>query len=286
MSEERVVQETRTPNTVKSLLQDLRQLGIKEGDLLIVHTSLKSLGWVCGGAQTVIMALQASVGKEGTIVMPAQSGDWSDPKEWGNPAVPSEWFDIIYENMPAFDPYLTPTRGMGKVAELFLRLPGTVRSQHPQVSFSANGKLAEVLMADHPLSPQFGKASPLGKLMKANAWVLLLGVGYDSCTSFHLSEALIAKMPWKRSGSAFMEQGERVFKWFEDFDYDNDDFEMIGKAFEVEGNVLKGKVGHAECRLFSMKEGVWFAKRWMEQHRSFNEEKRDYLDSPHPTGRH
>ncbi len=109
--------------------------------------------------------------------------------------------------------------------------------------------------------------SPIGKMYNLKAKVLLLGVGYDSCTSFHLAETLIDKMPKERVGAAILENGKRCWKWFDDYDYDTEDFELIGKAFEEKYNVQKGKVGNAECRLFNMKDGVDFAKEWLIKYR-------------------
>jgi len=267
MGEQNIINRTSTPVTVSSILQDLRKLGVREGDKLLVHSSLSSLGWVCGGAQAVIQALLQSVEATGTLVMPAQSADWSDPAEWENPPVPADWIDIIYREMPAFDPALTPTRGMGRIAELFRTLPGTVRSLHPQVSFSANGLLAEHIVSDHALTPQFGMASPLGKLYDLQAKVLLLGVGYDSSTSFHLAEALFDRMPTRKMGAAIYENGQRVWKWFEDFEYDSEDFSILGEQFEKQAHVQVGKVGNAECRLFNIREAVDFAKLWLDSNR-------------------
>lgn len=268
MGEQNIINRTSSPITVRSMLQDLRKLGVREGDQLLVHSSLSSLGWVCGGAQAVVQALLQSVEAAGTLVMPAQSSDWSDPAEWENPPVPADWIEIIYREMPAYDPAVTPTRGMGRIAELFRTLPETVRSLHPQVSFSAYGPLAEQIVSDHALTPQFGMASPLGKLYDLQAKVLLLGVGYDSCTSFHLAEALIDRMPRKRMGAAIYESGERVWKWFEDFDYDSEDFPLLGEQFEQQAQVQVGKVGNAECRLFNIKEAVDYATLWLERNRT------------------
>jgi len=267
LGEEKVIKGTSSPVTVHSMQQDLRDIGICEGDMLLVHSSLSSLGWVCGGPQAVVQALLESVESTGTLVMPAQSGDWSDPAEWQAPPVPSDWIDIIYREMPAFDPALTPTRGMGRIAELFRTVPGTVRSHHPQVSFCANGMLAEHITADHVLTPQFGMASPLGKLYHLQAKVLLLGVDYDSCTSFHLAEALIEGMPKKRMGTALVEDGQRIWKWFEDFHYDSEDFTQIGEQFEKHSSVVVGEVGNAACRLFNLKEAVDFARQWLQNNR-------------------
>lgn len=71
MRELDVIERTREIITINRLTKDLRKLGVQAGDILLVHSSLSSLGWVCGGPQAVIEALQAVVGDEGTLVMPA-----------------------------------------------------------------------------------------------------------------------------------------------------------------------------------------------------------------------
>ncbi|WP_040951831.1 aminoglycoside N(3)-acetyltransferase [Gorillibacterium massiliense] len=275
MKEQTIIDQTAHPVTVARIAHDLRQLGIRPGDTVLVHSSLSSLGWVCGGAQAAIQGLMQAVGvgahtgehTEGTLVMPAQSGDWSDPAKWENPPIPGKWIDIIYKEMPAYEPALTPTRGMGRIAEMFRTWPGTRRSGHPQVSFCANGKHAERIVADHPLTPQFGMASPLGKLYHERAKVLLMGARFDTCTSLHLAEALVPNMPVMKMGTAMLENGQRVWKWFTDFAYDSEDFANIGAAFEREGTVICGKVGNADCKLFDIAAAVDFAVKWLGEHR-------------------
>jgi aminoglycoside 3-N-acetyltransferase len=267
MSEEAIIARTKEPVTIDSLCGDFQKLGIREGDTVLVHSSLSSVGWVCGGPQAVAMALLRALGESGTLVMPAHSGDVSDPAEWQNPPVPKEWIQAIYDNMPAYEPQKTPTRGMGRIAELFRSFPGTLRSGNPLLSFSANGRHAAHITENHPLTPQLGMGSPLGKLYELDAKVLLLGVGYGSCTSFHLSEALCPEMPVKRNGSAMIEDSKRIWKWFDDFAYDSDDFEEIGADFEKAHEVRHGKAGYADCSLFGIRAGVDFAKTWLQTHR-------------------
>jgi len=271
MTEENLIESTLEMNSINTIYNELLALGIKNGDVLLVHSSLSSLGWVCGGAQAVVMALKQAVGDSGTIAMPAHSGDISDPAEWSKPPVPEEWFEKIYDSMPAFDVHLTPTRGMGRIADLFRTLPESIRSNHPQVSFSASGPYAKIITDNHELTPQFGMNSPLGKLYELHAKVLLLGVGYDSCTSFHLAETFNEKMPKKKMGAALIENNQRVWKWFEDFAYDSDaDFEEIGKDLDETSAVTLGKVGNANCRIFNLKIAVEFARSWLESNR-FNQ---------------
>lgn len=85
MSEREIINRTELPITIHSIAQDLSRLGVKEGDTVLVHSSLSKLGWVCGGPQVAVHGLLQAIGTSGTLVMPAQSSDWSDPAEWGNP---------------------------------------------------------------------------------------------------------------------------------------------------------------------------------------------------------
>jgi aminoglycoside 3-N-acetyltransferase len=79
------------PNTISTLRNDLRSLGIKEGMTLLVHSSLRSIGWVCGGVVSVILALEKVLTENGTLVMPTHSSDLPDPRNWRNPPVPESW---------------------------------------------------------------------------------------------------------------------------------------------------------------------------------------------------
>jgi aminoglycoside 3-N-acetyltransferase len=209
MSESDVIKSTKSPNTTETLFCDLVKLGLKINDIVLVHSSLSSIGWVCGEETAVAEALLQAVGKDGTVCMPAHSGENSDPAEWENPPVPKEWNDIIYNSMPAFRPAVTPTRSIGRIAEFFRKYPNTLRSDHPQVSFCANGRYAKEITEKHVLTPQFGMDSPLGRLYELNAKVLLLGVGYGSCTCFHMGEALNSTMKRKRMGAAILKNGTR-----------------------------------------------------------------------------
>lgn len=253
----------------EDMIREFERIGLKKNDVVMVHTSLKSMGYVCGGAQAIIEALIEVVGEEGTIMMPTQSWKNLDPEDgvhWD--ADESEW-QKIRDHWPAYDKNITPTNTMGAVAEMFRQWPGSIRSDHPARSVCAYGKYAQELTKDHDLSNIFGEGSPIARLYEFNGKVLLLGVGYDKNTSLHLADVR-AEYPGKHNCveySAVMENGKRVWKQYETLFVDGEDFEEIGKAFEENCPVNKGLIGEAEIRLMNQRELVDYAVQWMEKNR-------------------
>nr|WP_066398553.1 AAC(3) family N-acetyltransferase [Cytobacillus eiseniae] len=249
MTEADVMKQQKTPHTRASLHKDFQRLGLEKGMVAIVHSSLSSFGWVCGGAVAVVQALMDAVGSEGTIVMSTQTADISDPSEWQMPPVPKEWWPIIRENMPAYDPKTTPTRGMGKIVEVFRTFPGTIRSLHPTYSFAAWGKEAEYILSEQPLEEGFGQRSPLAKIYELDGHIILLGVDHDSNTSLHFAEHAIPNRERIKKGTALVENNTRVWREFEEIVYDSDCFAALGKDFENLYPVKEAKIGKATCKL-------------------------------------
>ena len=251
------------------MLAAFRELGMQPGMTVMVHTSLSSMGYVCGGAPTVIDALLETVSKEGTIMMPTQSWKNLDPEVGVHPEVGEDYWQTIRDNWPAYDKRTTPTQTMGAVAELFRQWPGSLRSDHPARSVSANGKYAAYLTENHDLSNIFGDDSPIGRLYELDGYVLLIGVGYDKNTSLHLADAR-ANYPSKHLStehSAVMENGKRVWKAYDTLYVDGKDFIQIGEAFEQAHTVSKVQLGKATLRLMRQRELVDFAVRWIEKYR-------------------
>ena len=267
MDEREVVENTDEPRTVQSLKKDLVAGGVSEAEILFAHSSLSSLGWVCGGAQAVVEAL-VEVVSSGTLVMPTFSGGLSDPSDWEHPPVPESWWETIRAEMPAFDPEVTPVGSVGMIPEVFRKWPGVVRSSHPIVSFAALGPDSEFIVKNHPLDFPLGEDSPLARLYELEAKVLLLGVGYGRNTSFHLGEY---RAPGKKEtvdGGPIKENGERIWKEYKDIKFRDDKFEEMGEEFEKKHKVKKFRIGSAECRYFSIRDSVDFSERWFTEFRT------------------
>jgi aminoglycoside 3-N-acetyltransferase len=256
------------PATVTTLRRQFETLGLTPGATTIVHSSLSALGWIAGGAHAVVRALLDAVGPTGTIVMPTHSGS-TDAALWENPPVPVEWVEVIRSESPLFDPELTPSRAMGQIVECFRRHPEAVRSSHPSVSFAAVGPRAVEIVSDHPLAPSLGEDSPLGALYRADALVALIGVDHSNNTSMHLAEH---RTEWvggtsTHQGAAVLVDGVRTWVEFDDPDYDSDDFDQIGEAFDLAGFSTSGPVGTGRGIVCRQRDAVDFAAAWMAKHR-------------------
>lgn len=268
-SEARSIAAVQTPATQRSLISDLVSLGLRSGDVVLVHSSMSALGWTVGGPHAVVEALRQAVGTNGTIVMPTQSAQLSDPADWQNPPVPEHWVPIIRSEMPPYDPYATPTREMGQIVECFRQYRDTIRSNHPLYSFAANGALAATIVADHGLEDGFGDGSPLAKMYDADAKVLFLGTGHANNTSLHLAET---RAQWSTKASSRQSaminvEGEPTLASWVSVETDESDFGLIGDAFDQAGNQTTGPVGAGTGIVMSQRTLVDFGVAWIESNR-------------------
>ncbi|MGG1555921.1 aminoglycoside N(3)-acetyltransferase [Paenibacillus ferrarius] len=261
--------ETSVILTKEDLITQFRTCGLAEGQTICVHTSLSSLGFVVGGAETFIQALLDIVGGEGTVLMPSQTWKNLDPSTGVHGDVPQAWWQIIRENWPAYVKEVTPSVGMGIVAETFRKWPGARRSDHPARSFAAVGHYAEYLTQEHDLSNIFGENSPIDKLNKLDGYVLLVGVGYNKNTSLHLAETR-ANFHSKRfmdESSAIFREGKREWVTYTTQAVDDADFVTLGNAYDLENDVKIHKVGNASVRFMKQRPLVDWAVSWMEMNR-------------------
>lgn len=245
------------------LVEEFKKIGLYKGMTLMVHSSLRSLGWVNGGPVSVVQALMEVITEEGTLVMPTHSGDYSEPSYWQCPAVPEEWWETIRETMPAFDPVYSPTRGMGKIPEVFRTFPQVRRSYHPAVSFAAWGREAKLITDDHSLNFGLGDQSPLARLYDLDSSVLLLGVNYDSNTSFHLAENRLPNRVTKKEGAPISDAGQRIWATYLDIEFQTELFVEMGAAFEQSYPVIPQTVAASGCKLFKQRDCVDFALDWL-----------------------
>jgi aminoglycoside 3-N-acetyltransferase len=258
--------------TCSQMVRDLRLLGVKEGETLLVHASMRSIGSVAGGARTVVAALREAVGPEGNVVTPTATEENSSTSRAHRARIlgmTPEEARTYRELMPAFDRDRTAS-GLGAVSEALRTARGAVRSDHPQSSFAAIGRDAEFLMADHRLESHLGEDSPLGKLEKMRARVLLIGVGYRVCTAFHLAEYRYRPSPPLQTYACVVTGADGRRRWvsYQDVVLDDREFEVMGQSMEWESGLLTGNVGNAFCRLAALPFVVSFAADWLSRARA------------------
>jgi aminoglycoside N3'-acetyltransferase len=154
----------------------LREVGLREGAGVFLHSSLSSFGEIEGGSETVLQALDEVLGPDGLIAMPA---------------FPLVGGTLEYlETDPVFDVRRTPST-MGALTERFRTAPGVVRSLHPTHSVAARGPGAEQLVAGHDLAETpFGEGTPFARMIEHGMVQLWFGVGLRIFTLYHAFECL------------------------------------------------------------------------------------------------
>ena len=165
------------------LVEDLKGLGVREGDCVMLHSSLGSLGWIDGGADTVVEAFFDAMGPLGTLVTPAfTEGAWTERL-----AMP----DCRGDCPQAFCPSTSPSHE-GAIPNAALARPGRLRSCHPTHSWVANGARAEELLRDHCNAPTpCGAGSPFERLVELDGCIVILGVGVNTITLWHYYEDIL-----------------------------------------------------------------------------------------------
>ena len=229
----------------EELVRQFRDLGIKTGDCLLVHSSLSKIGYVNGGAETVIEALTAAIGPEGTLLMPSF------------PA-PGRNLDYL-RNHPVFDVRHTPS-AMGVITETFRCMQGVIRSIHPTDPVCAKGPMAEQLTEGHFGQPTpYNAQSPFRKLVDAGGKILMLGTTLNGAgTSLHTLEDAVnfpfpVYMPDAIPCQVIDAQGRShsVSTRVHNPEYSaRRNCDALLPYFEKQGVVRHGKVGEASAMLF------------------------------------
>jgi aminoglycoside 3-N-acetyltransferase len=264
------------------LAASLRSLGLRRGQDLLIHCSLRQIGQIAGGAATLLGALQDVAGPAATLVVPTQTaGNSLSSNEFraATAGLDAGQRARFIAAMPGFDPAATPSSGMGAFAEHVRTRLSARRSGHPVSSFAALGPRADACVSVHDLDCHLGERSPLRWLYDADAAILLLGVSYAACTAFHLAEYRLPCESPRRAYRCFISSGgTRIARQFTDIVLDDSDFGLLGAALEsprdtgagpeAEPVSRHGLVGSAWCTLVSMRAAVDFACTWLTAHRN------------------
>ena len=210
----------------KQLRQQLLDLGVIPGGVLLVHCSFSQVKPVENGPPGLILALQAALGPQGTLVMPSMADDDEHP----------------------FDPQHTPCIGMGVVAHTFWQLPNVLRSDSPH-AFAGQGPQAGRITAPHPVDVPHGLDSPVGRVYELDGQVLLLGVGHEANTTIHLAESLAGVRYRRKKYVLLLKEGQVTRFDYAEIDHCCQNFNLVEAWLAAEKLQRRGRVGYAEARL-------------------------------------
>lgn len=213
--------------SVAGVVSQLERLGVPRGGVLLVHSSFSATGPIAGGPTGLIAALTAALGPDGTLVMPSWTGDDDSP----------------------FSPHTTPPAAeLGILPGTFWRLPGVRRSAH-LFAFAALGPEAEAITADPLILPPHQLGSPLGRVLKRDGLIVLLGVGQDANTMIHLAE-ILGGAPYRRwKHCTVLADGKPRRIDYGENDHCCQRFDFADEWLRAGGALHEGPVGHGHARL-------------------------------------
>ena len=204
------------------------------------HSSLRSIGTVDGGADTVIDALLAALGPDGTLVAPTFTGQFRDP-------------GFIYD--PAETPGTT-----GAIPNHVFRRPDARRTVHIVQTVAAIGPLRDAII-DAGGQDGWDAQPSMRAIFDLDGWFLLLGVPYQNLTAGHFMEQEIGSHRSPRAVEGLQRTSDgrvvplRSETWGPDPNFPgmperSYDFNRLGEGLEQRGLVKRGAVGNAIARLF------------------------------------
>ena len=236
--------------TFENLVEGFRDLGVEEGDTLLVHSSYKSFGAVDGGPQIVINALESVLGEDGTLVMPTFNFDFNKGTPWDVRSTPSK---------------------MGVLTELVRNNPRAKRVFHPFYSFAILGRHAEMLGSLRYKS-SYERNSVFGKLRDLDGKIMVIGLSYtNSMTFFHHIEQMEGvdyRFLKEFTGEVTDWDGTTKVDTFEMLVRDIDkgvitEVNPMGELMEKEGIIKVGKIGEADVKLMKANDVYAFTAREM-----------------------
>ena len=223
--------------TKERLVKELKALGLVPGTLLVLHSSMKSIGHVDGGPNTVIDAFLEVLGPEGTLM------------------VPTFTYGEKHRDRP-FDPE-TSESVTGLITETLRKRPDAIRSVCPVHSVAAIGELALELTRDHMYNTTLGRYSPFHMAAEKGGLIMFLGCDHNSDSIIHVAESLAGvpfnyvPTPTKLHGRMPIRQKDGRVKEIQltEFTGCSNVFSRVEEPLRKAGVIKDGKVGKASVQL-------------------------------------
>jgi|GEM_PF-5266258 len=226
------------------IVNGLRALGLKEGDLVVVHSSLSSFGYVEGGADAVIDALIDTVGENGTVVMPTfPDGRWYKPP---------------------YNPQKVPSN-LGRISDIFRQRPGVMRSI--DCFMAAVGPKALEILTYNPLPPGRPRHNRFYKIAELGGYILLIGVGQNRNSTLHTAQALAIEEV----------EGVEIDIYEAGGGYEFLDFDSFDEPLRESGLMQINRIGGSSIRLIDSRGLYELVRKMYEQSDDFRMHTKEYL---------
>lgn len=220
--------------TKERIVEDLRELRLREGDAVLVHADVRAIGPMEHGVRVLQEALLEVIGKEGTLLSPAF--------RYTNYAVPVS-FDL-----PSKEDTLTQEMILQRAAYF---------SIHPVHRFAAIGSNALFLTENAPFHYPLGENSPLARLYQLNGGVLLIGVGQALNSALHLAEVW-ADVPYARRPAEVLDETGGLLR-MEGNPECSAGFGKIESILRQARILRTGYIGNAPSQFLRIQQGVSMA---------------------------
>jgi len=238
----------------EELAEGFRSLGLNSGEVVLVHSAMRTMGYVRNGPQAVVEALLQNLGSNGTLILPT--------------------FTFVHEieKNPIINPKEDSSE-MGAISEAGRTHPEALRSLAFRHNFAAIGRRATVLTSVDPALSPFDLRSIFGVMLALNTQVVLLGVTYSSSTSHHFAE-FVCEVPYRQiiplTAKVLTEDGLIRIQPMRDYQPKSEgnsyygtrgpDFNRLGRMLEKQGRVTKVFIGNAAVRRFAMRDLIDLAQ--------------------------
>ncbi|MBW9212807.1 MULTISPECIES: aminoglycoside N(3)-acetyltransferase [Terrabacteria group] len=250
--------------TKGKLISGLQMLGITGSQILEVHTKMSAFNYVIGGAKTIVDGLFELCQNGGTILMPTQVADNSEPSDWKNPPISPELWKTVRQEIPVFDSESSDTHYMGSVVLNFQHRKGVVSSGHPSDSYAAWGRYAKLLVNGQSMHFPLSEESPAARLYELKGYVLLMGVDFSSCTALHLAEYRADCRPVEIQGAMIETKDEHKWKEYLNLQLDSDDFVRVEQILRKKELLRETTICGCPVMLFSAVAAIDEATRYLE----------------------
>jgi aminoglycoside 3-N-acetyltransferase len=242
------------------LADGFRRIGVRPGDVVMLHASIRAVGEIAGGPDEIHLALKDALTEQGTLVMYASCPAFYD--EVGRGHLTAEKERELLEKLPPFDALTARSqRDNGALVELLRTYPGSLVNAHV-ARFVVWGRHAKHLISEQPWNYAFGRGSALDRFAELDGKILLLGCDHDTVTFLHYAEHIV-DAPGKviaKYKVPILENGVRVWRDMEEFDTSDVGahpnwpprfFARLVDTYLSRTSNHGGRVGSADCVLLS-----------------------------------